>query len=115
MQSHDERLEDLRGATAAREDGNKVINELEAKVKLQVENELKLNSDIFELNATVSKLRKGEGVDWEVAKKAEDFAPICETLFTFAMKSARDLVHSEYPELKLDFLMIEQKDEIKDT
>lgn len=58
------RLEDLRGATVARENGpNKVINDLEAKVKLQVENKLKLNSEISELNSTISKLRKGESVD----------------------------------------------------
>lgn len=66
------RLEDLQWATASRESGlNKFIADLETKVKLQVENELKLNSDISELNTTISKLRRGEGVDWEVAAEAE--------------------------------------------
>lgn len=109
-------LEDLQGATAVREDGlNKVISELEAKVKLQMERELKLNSDISELNTTVSKLRRGEGVDWEVVVEAEGFTPVRETLFALAMKSPKDLVQAEYPELKLDFLVVEEEEEIEDT
>lgn len=49
------KVEDLRGATAAREDGlNKVINELEAKTKSQAKTEHKFNSNISELQTTVS-------------------------------------------------------------
>lgn len=52
------RLGDLREAAEAREDGlSKIINDFEAKVKTQVENDLNLNS-------TISKLHKGEGVIW---------------------------------------------------
>lgn len=41
------RLDDLRAATEVREDSlNKVISDLEAKVKVQTENELNLNSII---------------------------------------------------------------------
>lgn len=51
------RHEDLRAATEVREDAlNKVISDLEGKVKSLSENELKLSS-------TVSALRKDEGVD----------------------------------------------------
>lgn len=51
------RHEDLWAATEVREDDlNKVISDLEAKVKSLLENELKLSS-------TISAHRKGEGVD----------------------------------------------------
>lgn len=50
-----------------------------------------------------------------MAVEAEDFAPVCETLFTLTMKSAKDLVHVKYPELKLDFLVVDEEDEIEDT
>lgn len=110
------RLKDLREVTVAREDGlNNVISELEAKVKLQAENELKLKFDIFELNSTTSKLRKGEGVDWDMVIKAEDFAPVHDILFTLAMKSAKDSVQTEYPDLKLDFLVVDDDEEVEDT
>lgn len=47
--------------------------------------------------------------------EAEDFAPVRETLFTLAMKSAKDLVLAEYPDLKLDFLVVEDEEEVEDT
>lgn len=50
-----------------------------------------------------------------MAIEAEDFAPVCETLFAFAMKSPNDLVQAEYPDLKLDFLEVEDEEEIEDT
>lgn len=77
------RLEDLRGATVVKEDGlNKVIKDLEAKVETQSESELTLN-------ATISELFKGEGVDWDMAIEAEGLTPIRETLFNLAMKSTK--------------------------
>lgn len=99
-----------------REDGlNRIISELEAKVKLQANNEIKLNSEISELNSTAAKLRREEEVDWEVAIEAEDFSPVRETLFTLAVKSVKDLVQVEYPDLKLDFLMVDDNEEVEDT
>lgn len=80
------RHEDLRAATETREDGlNKVINNLEVKVKAFAEDELKQNS-------TISELRKCVGVDREEAIVAEDFTPVRETLVNSAMKSAKDAV-----------------------
>lgn len=103
------RLDDLRAATEVREDGlNKVFSDLEARVKTQFESELTLNF-------TISELRKGEGVDWETAIEAEGFAPVRETLFNLALKSTKESVQAEYPELNLDFLVVEEDEGAEDT
>lgn len=50
-----------------------------------------------------------------MAIKADVFAPIRETLFNIAMKSAKELVQAEYPDLNLDFLVVEYEEEVEDT
>lgn len=103
------RLEDLRGATVVKEDSlNKVINDLEARVKTQSKSELTLNT-------AISELCKGEGVDWEMAIEVEGFTPVRGTLFNLALKSAKELVQAEQPWLDLDFLAIEDDEEVEDT
>lgn len=103
------RLGDLQEAAKVREDGlNKIIHDLEVKADASAENELQLKSTIFDL-------RKYEGIDWEMAIEADDFAPIRETLFNLTMKSAKESVQAEYPNLKLDFLAVEDEEEVKDT
>lgn len=47
--------------------------------------------------------------------KADDFAPICETLFNIAMKYVKESVQVEYPDLNLDFLVVEYEEEVEDT
>lgn len=73
-----------------------------------------MNSIISELNSTASELHKGEGVDWEMAIEADDFAPVRETLFNLAMKQAKESVQAVYPDLKLDFLEVEDEKEVED-
>lgn len=80
------RLGDIQEAAEAREDGlNKIIHDLEAKAKASLENKLQMKS-------TISELRKGEGIDWEMAIEVDDFAPICETLFNLAIRKVTTLV-----------------------
>lgn len=47
--------------------------------------------------------------------EAEDFHPVRETLFNLAMKSVKESVQAEYPDLKLDFLAVEGEKEVEDT
>lgn len=87
------------------------MDELKAKVKIQAENESKLNSTISEFNSTTSELRKGEGVDWEMAIKTDGFAPVRETIFNLPWSRLKSWSTVVYPDLKLDFLEIEDEDE----
>lgn len=47
--------------------------------------------------------------------EAEDFAPVRETLFNLAMKLVKESDQAEYPNLKLDFLAVEDDKEVVDT
>lgn len=72
-------------------------------------------SIILPLPSTIiSLLRKGEEIDWETAIEAEDFVPVRETLYNLAIKVAKESVQSEYLDLKLNFLVVDDDEEVGD-
>lgn len=50
-----------------------------------------------------------------MAIEADDFAPVRETLFNLSIKQAKKSVQAVYPDLKLDFLEVEDEKEVEDT
>lgn len=53
-------------------------------------------------------------MDWELAIKTEDFAPIRDTLFNMVVKTTKETIHLQYPDLNLDFLKAEDE-EVENT